>query len=203
MKKLILGYCLLAAISCDTTLDKRTEVVLDNNLGIIELTLSEDYNEFQKTFKNSDCGCCCDQIWNIFYSSEKDLLPKEDTLPYFMGIDYQSTPGYRLTISQPSCTDCFGGVDIDIRDQLEKTIEALKNENPKRDLNNYEIMEIDNQYFMVISIRDTIKGFIHEEVQATAYLNDGPVDLTFYRHGTGSSDFIDESLRILKTISIK
>lgn len=194
---------LLVFASCDGPKDNSTELILENGLGTIEIALPLQYDAFQKTFKNSDCGCCCDQIWNIYYCSSKDDLPKQDTLPYFIGIDYRTTPGYRLTISQPSCSDCFGDVEVNIQEQLEQTIEALKNENPTRDLRDYEIMEINDQYFMVISMRDTMNGFIHEEVHATAYLNGGTLDLTFYRHGINPSDFIGESIKILKTINIK
>jgi hypothetical protein len=201
MKSFVIFIFLILA-SRAITQENSTEVILENDLGTIKLFLSGEYDGFQKTFKDSDCGCCCDQIWNIFYSTKHDASPKADSLPYLVGTDLSGTNAFKLTISQPACSDCFIVDEKLTYEALSKSLSIALNEFQDRKFLNSEVIEISNQPFMILSTRDSLNDHVKEEVCATTHIKGQPVDFTFTRIGKGSTNFVDESLKILNTIRI-
>src|SRR5690606_16767731 len=65
------------------------------------------FDTFYHSFKDSDCGCCCEEIWYSYTDSNHDNYPYKDSLAYFVDLNYDALKRYSLTISHPACNGCF------------------------------------------------------------------------------------------------
>ena len=192
-------------ISCSNSISNKKfkRLKLDNNIGVIKINLSNDFNSFKKSYRSSDCGCCCASIKYQYYNSKKDNMERKDTIPYIYHIsDKKFNSEFSFTISHNACNKC--GVKQNDYKVLNGFVESLKIEQPninfiidKSEIINdleYRIIAHKNYFYINNS------SYIYENVTAYTIINSQIIIITANRIGKEKSNFIEDIYKMIKTI---
>ncbi len=204
MKKLL--FILIPLIySCNNISDDNLikEIVLANDVGIVKIDLIAEFDTYNESYGQSNCGCCCANLIYSFKDKNNDNLQSLDTIPYLSRIENSdSLKIFSFSIYHTACIDCnSNGFKIN-EEYLELQENMLLQENTKTMIKLKEIIMINGQLFSVIGNSSKYSNYVIENIEATTIFKGETITFFGQRKNKQESEFIEDIFRMIKSIEL-
>jgi hypothetical protein len=201
-KSFLILFLLISSCKSDLKFERTIRTFeLINNIGVIRLNLTNEFDTLHSWTRSSDYECGTEQYYRL-QSSKYPMLEEE----YFSNFPDSM---YGVTISHrffPACIKKHTTFqpDLIIEKIKENRAHLVGIHNASFKLLKQE--EINNFKFVIYATIDTThQNIIEQQLSAITYINKYPIKIEFLKTSTNLSDtsFIWDSYNMLKTIKIK